>query len=463
VALELAGLAVTNVAYLLVGVAAFVAGGWVRPDSPATWSRLGAAYLFGIVVLVVPSSYLVLLGFPVGLSAFVIGLAVIALAAWRVGVPRRLRLPMPRVRVPSTDALAGAVITAIVLVLLAYAFRTFVMRPLVEYDAWAIWAAKARLVYQAPGAAPAVLRSGAYGQAPYPLALPTLQALGFGAMGRFDGTLIGAQFVGLAFGFVAALWSLLDGRARPPAIALAAGAVVAAPQILFQLLTHYADVPLGLFVGLGVAAAAAWNALPDDDGFLLACAVAFLAMAGLTKSEGLLFAAAGALALLTTQVGSDWRTRMRPALAAAAALAAILVPWRLYCSAYGLSEPDYDLRNLTNVGYLRDHTYRLDPVVRELWFQMQNAHHWGFLVAAIGLGIAAGLVGARWRPTAFALVWLAFASGGLILIYWVSTLPTASNLTNSSFRTIVSLLVGGTSMLPLLLAPTEANDPGPLH
>jgi len=164
VGIELAGLAIANIAYLLVGAAAFVAGGWVVPGRPTTWRRLGAAYLFGIVVLVVPASYLALLRIPVGLSALVIGLAVLALAVRRVGVPKWPRFP--RVRIPSADVLVGAAITAVALVLLSYAFRTFVMRPLVEYDAWAIWATKARLLYQNAGAAPAALRSGQYGQPP---------------------------------------------------------------------------------------------------------------------------------------------------------------------------------------------------------------------------------------------------------------------------------------------------------
>jgi hypothetical protein len=454
VALELAGLAVANLAYFLVGAAAFVAGGWVTPARPETWRRLGAAYLFGIVALVVPASYLALLRVPVGLSALVIGLTVLALAFRRVGVPK---LPAwPRIGRPSLDALAGAAITAVVLVVLGYAFRTFLIRPLVEFDSWAIWTAKARLLYQDASAAPAVLRTGQYGQAPYPLALPTLEALGFGAMGRFDGTLIGAQFAGLAFGFVGALWSVLDRRARPFAIALAAGAVVAGPELLYQLVTHYADVPLGLFVGLGVAAAAAWTVRPDD-GWLLACAVAFLAMAGLTKSEGVMFAAAGAVALLLSQAGRDWHARWRPAVIATAALAAILAPWHIYCAAYGLSTSDYDLANVANIGYLRDHTYRLRPIVHELWHQLSSTQSWGYLVAAIGAGIATGVVARRWRSTAFAALWLALASGGLVLVYWVSTLPTSSNLTNSSFRTIVSLLVGGTSLLPLLIAPAHTT------
>ncbi len=151
--------------------------------------------------------------------------------------------------------------------------------------------------------------------------------------------------------------------------------------------------------------------------------------------------------------GPDWRSRLKPAFGAVAVLAGILIPWQIYCSAYGLSTSDYDLANVANVGYLRDHSYRLGPVVHELWPQLDTPDNWGYLVAAIGVGIATGIAGRHWRATAFAAVWLALATGGLVLVYWVSTLPTSSNLTNSSFRTIVSLLVGGTAVLPLLIAP----------
>jgi hypothetical protein len=105
------------------------------------------------------------------------------------------------------------------------------------------------------------------------------------------------------------------------------------------------------------------------------------------------------------------------------------------------------------------HIEDVDVQVRELWAQLETTANWGYLVAAICVGIATGIVGRRWRVTAFAVAWLALAGGGLVLGYWVSTLPTSSNLTNSSFRTIVSLLVGGTALLPLLIAPLDASDP----
>ncbi len=83
-------------------------------------------------------------------------------------------------------------------------------------------------------------------------------------------------------------------------------------------------------------------------------------------------------------------------------LALILIPWQVYCAAYGLHSSDYDLKNVASLGYLRDHADRSHPIVRELWYQLQNWHHWGFLVAAIGAGVVTGIAGRRWRSTAFA-------------------------------------------------------------
>jgi hypothetical protein len=461
VAVELAGLLVANLAYLLVGVAAFVAAGWVRLDQPSTWRRLGAAYLFGLVLVVVPASYLSLLAVPVGLGAFLVGLLVVALAVRRLWPLHTVRVAAAHAPSLSLEGAVAAGVTACALVLLAYGTRTFVTRPLLEYDAWAIWATKARLLYENASAAPGVLRSGRYGQSPYPLGLPTLEALGFGAMGKFDGTVIGGQFVALAFGFVFALWSLLVDVVRPLAIALATVALVSAQHILFQLLTHYADVPLGLFVGLGVAAAAAWTLRPTDDRWLLACSVAFLGMAGLTKSEGVLFAAAAMAALLVSQAGRDWRSRMPQALGATGALVAVLLPWRVYCAAYSLSTSDYDLRNITNVTYLREHEDRLHPVIHELWRQVTAGDKWGLVVPAVGLAVLSALLARRWRVATFAVVWLLLAFVGLVLVYWVSTLPTANNLTNSSFRTMVSLVIGGGVLVPLLIAPRPPRHGAP--
>jgi len=455
VAVELAGLLVVNGGYLVVGIAALLALRWVTAER-RTWYRLGVAYLFGLVIVTLPASYVALAGVPVSWTATFVGLVVVALAVWRVG----LRWPHVRLARPtlSVGGLAGAGIGAVLLVLLLYASRTFAIRPLVDWDSWAVWTVKARLLYSDPSLAPAALRSGNYGQTPYPIALPTLEALGFGAMGRYDGTLIGVQFILLALGFPLALWSLLRSRARSWTIALAALAILSAPQLLYQLLTHYADVPLGLFVGLGLAAGAAWLVSEPADGWLLGCFAAFLGMAGLTKSEGFLFALAGAVALGVATLATRERRRLVPAAAGIGALLAVLLPWRVYCLAYGLSTPDYDLNHVTDVSYLRAHADRLHPVISELWRQLTMTNKWGLLVWVIPLALLAGLAAASWRLLAFAVAWLVLAAGGLLLTYWVSTLPLGSNLTNTSYRTIVSLLVGGTALVPLFVFPRPPDD-----
>jgi hypothetical protein len=445
VATELAGLLVVNLAYAAVGAAALAA------FELLTWRRLGVALPLGIAVVVIPTTYVALLGIPVGITATVVGVAVVAAAVWRTRLWRNLP-SLPPWRRPSIPAL---LIGGVLAVLLLYAARTFAVRPLIEWDAWGIWTAKARLLYVDPSAAPAALRSGNYGQTPYPIALPTLEALGFGAMGQYDPTLIGVQFILLAMAFPLALWSLLRPYARSWVIALVALAIVGAPQILYQLLTHYADVPLALFVGLGLAAGAAWT-VGAGERWLLVCFAVFLGVAGLTKSEGFLFALVGALALVVSALVT--RVRIRPALAGAGGVLALVLPWRIYCSAYGLNTPDYDLGHVTSVSYLRAHTDRVGPVVRELWRQLTAQNKWGLAVWVILLALLAGLLARRWGALVFAGTWLGVSSIGLVMLYWVSTLPLESNITNTSYRTIVSLLVGGAAVAPLFIFPPRGDE-----
>ena len=109
-------------------------------------------------------------------------------------------------------------------------------------------------------------------------------------MGAFDGTLIHVQLALLAFGFAAALWTLLRERVPAALAGAAILAIVAADSTLRQLAGNLADIPLAFFVALGVVALA--RMLLDADAALLPFAAVMLGAATLTKPEGLLFAAA---------------------------------------------------------------------------------------------------------------------------------------------------------------------------
>jgi hypothetical protein len=458
VAVEVAGLLVANGFFFGLGGAIFVTVGWVD-RRPSTWPRLGAAYLFGIATIVVPASYAALAGYPVGWGTIALALVVCFWLARRRLRRDGVRDERSAARVPGQalrDAAAAVPFLVAVAVLLVFASRTFAVRPLVEWDSWALWAVKARLLYEAPAAAPDALLSANYGQPTYPLVVPELEALGFRAFGEYDGTLIGVQFLLLALAFVSALLSVLSGVARPPMVAIATASIVAAPQFLYQLVTHYADVPLGIFVGAGVAAGGAWLADHAAAGWRLVAAAVFLATAGLVKNEGLLFAVAAVVAL-TAAAALTSRVHVLRALAAAAVVLAVDLPWRVYVAARGLRESDYDLTNLVRPDYLSAHADRLRPAAAELWLQISAPNRWGYVVPAVLLALGSGVLAGRWRVCLYAALWLVLAFVGLLATYWISVLPLSTNLTNSSFRTIVSLIVGALALTPLLLLP-PADD-----
>src|SRR5262249_62149705 len=128
-------------------------------------------------------------------------------------------------------------------VLVGRATRGFAVRPLVEWDGWAIWAMKARALYDFGGVAHGVFTTAPFGPLQHPLFLPALEATGFRAMGAFDGTLIHVQLALLAFAFAAGLWTLLRERVPAALAGAAILAIVAADATLKQLAGNLADIP----------------------------------------------------------------------------------------------------------------------------------------------------------------------------------------------------------------------------
>src|SRR5262249_6396991 len=183
----------------------------------------------------------------------------------------------------------------------------------------------------------------------HPLWLPALEAVDFRFLGRFDGTLVHLQLLGLAAAFVGGAWILLRDHAPPVLLAAALLAVVTAPTFFNQLQTNFADVPLAILLGLGVAALAAW--LPSDGPGLLPAATLFLGAAAITKNEGELFA----LIALAVAAAFAGRRRLRPLGVAALVVVAIDLPWRIWVQVNHARIAEYSLANLFSPGYLRAH------------------------------------------------------------------------------------------------------------
>ena len=330
------------------------------------------------------------------------------------------------------------------------------VKPLVEWDGWVLWATKARVLYDHPGNGAEILQNAFYGAPSYPPGMPALEATTMRAVGAFDGALLDLQLLALVAAAVVGIWALLHRLAHPVIVGLALLATLASSQLAYQLTTNYADVPLAYLTALGVTAGAVWLT-EEDDGrpWQLASFAVFLAAAAWTKNEGLVFGAAAVVALVgATLVRRAGRV---PGLLAAAGFAALVAPWRLYSAVNGLRTYDYDLADFFVPGVLRERADRVVPAAHELISEMTEVDAWGASLAVVVLAIVSAALTRRRTAGLYTAGWLLLSFCGLVATYWISNHRLDNDLENSSFRTIVALLVTGLCVAPLLLDPLASR------
>ena len=448
---SLVGLVYLQVLYLAIGAGLLRLLGFGGGLRSLAGFRIALAYLAGVAGTGILAAELALLNISLGLVELTLLAIVLTATSWLRGTKSKRELPSKRARA-GIRFVTVAPITALC-ALLGFAFGAVGRRPLLEFDGWAIWGMKARALYQLGGTANPVFTSAAYPPLQHPLLYPSLEAIGFRAMGAFDPALFHVQLVLLGAAFSFALLDLLAPRVPLLLAGLVTLAIVSAAGTIEQLSSALADVPLAFFVALGVVALTRW--LDTGETPVLACAALFLGAAALTKSEGTLFALAAAVALLGTLAVWD-RARLARAGLAMLAVLAILVPWRVFIAAHHLANPEYSLGNAANPGYLSDHAGRVGPAASGLADRIASGR-FGFLIVLILLGLAAALLSRRYREVAFAGAWLALSFLGLVLIYWISNVPVQLTLVWSGDRTVTSIVVGGAAVAPLLAAPAWAE------
>jgi hypothetical protein len=410
----------------------------------ASLARLGLAYAVGLAAVGILGATLALVGVLLNLPE----LGVLALCSLAIGLYRRQLRPDPgRRRLGAGAVLAGGV-GLLTTLLLAVTAAAYAVSPLVEWDGWAIWGTKAQALYDFGGAAGPVLSSTMYAQPTYPLLLPVLEATDYRAMGMVDTSVVHLQLALLAVAFAGGLFGLLWRRAPSVLIAATALAILAAPEVLQQLGTGYADIPLAFFVALGVVALARW--LADREAGMLPLAVLFLGAGTLTKSEGAVFAAAAFVPALAFVVLHD-RRRCGRLLAAAAAVVAVSVPWRIFTAVHHLAVGSIRVSDLLRPSTLASHASRVVPAAHALAEQL-GPLRWAELITLVLLAFAAAVLSGNRLLASFAATWLIVSFAGLVLNYWISPLPLAWYLGTSDSRVVDTLVIGAAALAPLLVA-----------
>jgi len=340
--------------------------------------------------------------------------------------------------------LAGTAALAALVVEYARAFR---VAPLNRYDAWAIWALKGHALYAFGWADPVVFAGTSYRFAnlDYPLLLPSLEAIDFRTMGAFDTRLLHVQFLLFLVAAALALVALLRDVVPPLLLWSSVLALAIAPAVFDQLLTAYADLPLALVFGVGVAAAGRWSS--TNERWTLAVATLCFGGALLTKNEGSLVVLAVFLGLLLIA-----RRRWRALALAAAVDVALVVPWRIYTTIHHVHDINYSLLDSFDYGHIHGRAGVGPIAFRTLGEQMIDPGQWGLLVPiSAAIVVIALATGPRKLPL-FAVVWTLVSWLGLSWIYVVSHYEYSYYLDSTKERVVASIVVGLAALTPLIAA-----------
>jgi hypothetical protein len=408
-------------------------------------TRSGLAYLCGLVVVGILAAHLAL----VHVSFGWIGLTVLTILCTGLGWWRLQGTELPTRRRPAALHVAGVVL--LVALLVEYG-RAFAVAPLNRYDAWAIWALKGHALFAFGWADPAVFAGSEYRFAnlDYPLLLPALEALDFHAVGAFDTRVLHLQFLLFLVAAVLALAALMHDRVPALLLWLSLFAIALAPAVFDQLLTAYADVPLGLIFAVGVAAGGRW--LLTQERWALAVATLCFAGAALTKNEGILFAGAAFVGLFIAARG-----RRRQLAVAAAAVAALLLPWQLYVRLHDIESINYSLTDSFDLGHISGRLGVSRIAFQTLGGEMVDPLQWGLVMPLFVVLLAAALMlGMRALPL-YAIAFTVISWLGLSWIYVISHFEYSSYLDSTKERVIATLVLSAAALIPLLGAELWAS------
>lgn len=431
-----------NVLMLVIGIGLLPCFGLAT--RPAALLRaLPFAYAVGFAATGIAVATLVVMHVPIGWPTMAVLAALALCAGWRRLERGPLELRLPR---PGASLAAGWALLAVAVAFLVREGVLLSVKPVLETDGWWIWGTRARALYDFGHPFAPVFTSQQYPALQHPLLLPALEALESHAIGRWDGTLVHLQLLGFVVAFVGGAWTLLRREAHPVLVGAVLLATVTAPSVLTQLETNDADIPVAAFIALGVLCLGLWLRGAGSD--RLALAALFLAAGALTKNEGEMFALAAVVA--TALVAG--RSRLRPLAYAAGAIVAADLPWRAWIAIHHVKISEYSMSDLLDPHYLSSHWNRVGPSASELLTQIFSGSAWSYLVWMALAGVAGALLAGRFRSAAFAIGFVVLGFGGLVAIYWISTNPIAYHLTNSSNRTIDSLVLSAAALVPLLLS-----------
>jgi hypothetical protein len=272
--------------------------------------------------------------------------------------------------------------------------------PMVEWDAFAIWGFKAKvLTHEALRPTPAYFHdlTLSYSHLDYPLMVPFLTAGAYAAMGTVDdqtGKLVSVflDVLMVPMVYLGLRWKLR----RLPAACLSA--ILTMLPVMFRYGgVGCADLPLAMFYAGGILYVARWiDRQQWQDLFL---AILFSAFVAFTKNEGTVLALINGVVIL----GFELWVRRRALIGTAVfftGLLALDVAWLIWSRSLPRTHEDYGPKLLSSL--VVTHLPRLKEIIPAMLVQATEFHVWGLLWI---MAVVLALLGRRalTRPYVLAL------------------------------------------------------------
>jgi hypothetical protein len=401
--------------FVVAGQGVLLALGVTRPRVRTLLASTGLAYLAGVASTLLLGVLLLVIGGELTIPVFTIialllGAGGLALALRRGRTPERER---ERPHMSRAQMAAIALGCALLIAALLAGLLVAGLRPLSDWDAWSIWGRKA-VVLTSGGLDKRVFAGDPYSfsHLEYPILLPLFESVYFRAMGVADTQAIHATLWLL---YVACMGSIAYLGSRftriwvwlPVVLALAFG-----PAFYGQLLSGYADVPMGLFAAPGVVCFGLW--LRERDWRWLALGGLLLGAAANVKNEGLLLmVAVFVAAAIVVAAGRDWRLLGRLGLGALGVLVAV-TPWRLWTAAHDITS-SLPISKGLDPSYLSERSSRVGPTLKALLPMLES----GTLSYVVPLALVVVVTGAATRGIRrVAAFYLLAGLGTLASVVW---------------------------------------------
>jgi hypothetical protein len=407
------GVFAVNLAFVVVGYALLGRPRW-------HWSWAGLALLVGAGAVGTLVFFAAIVGLHASLwvgAAAAFGLVALGLVGARGSEP----LARPGARMGPWAAALFGLVAAVCLLGVVGGFRS---SPWLD-DAWGIWLPKGLALWHHGLDARLFVPNGdfvTFGVPDYPLWWSVVSSLDVQAAGDVDVRVMCAQLALLTAGFVGATARLLWGHVRPTVLAAALALIVLSPELWRHVQGGVADLPLAIFLALGVLSGALW--LRSRASFHLVLAGFSLAVALQIKTEALPEVAALVL------VGTLFARRL--AWTGLALLAAL--PWLLW-------RRMEDVPSRAKLDFTR--ADRLPDATRAVAEHLFDPTEWLVLIpAVIVLALLARRPKALLVPAALVAV--------VLVAYWIDRDEIGYVLATSAYRVIDPVVLSAAVLIPLL-------------